>query len=429
MVTSIPNCPCGRKHETTVKELVTGKGALSHLPALAARYGAQKPFILADTHTYAVCGESVRAMFPNAVVHIYDSEHLPPDNNTVGSAFMHFDRTCDLVIAIGSGVINDTCKIVSHVAKLPYIIVATAPSMDGYASDTSSMERDGFKISIPSKTPDIIIGDTDLLKTAPDRMLRSGLGDMLAKYISICEWRIDHIVTGEYYCEKVASQVRDALHRCVENADGLIARDDRAIEAVFEGLVLGGMAMQFAGFSRPASGIEHYFSHIWDMRALAFGTPCDLHGIQCAVGTLYAARGYEQLLRMTPDREKARNFVKNFDVPAWHDTLRKLIGPAAETMIADEFREERYSVEKHEKRLDNIINNWDEIKKIVLEEVPTAAEIESILDTIGAPKTCTDLGQDASLLQTIFKATRDIRSKYILSQLAWDMGVLDEIKV
>ena len=429
MITSIPNCACGKKHETTVKELFVGRNALFNLPELAARYHAVKPFILADKNTFAVCGERVRAMFPDARIHIYTAKHLPPDNNTVGSAFMHFDTSCDLIIAIGSGVLNDTCKIVSHVTGRPYIIVATAPSMDGYASDTSSMERDGFKISIPSKTPDYIIGDTDILKTAPDCMLRSGLGDMLAKYISICEWRIDHIVTGEYYCEKVASCVREALHRCTDNADGLIRRDDRAIEAVFEGLVLGGMAMQFAGFSRPASGIEHYFSHIWDMRALAFGTPCDLHGIQCAVGTLYAARGYEQLLKMTPDREKARAFARNFDVTAWHDTLRKLIGPAAETMIADEFREERYSLEKHEKRLSNIADNWEEIKKIIREEVPPASRIESILDTIGAPKTAADLGQDPALLQTVFKATRDIRSKYILSQLAWDMGVIDEIQI
>ena len=98
-------------------------------------------------------------------------------------------------------------------------------------------------------------------------------------------------------------------------------------------------------------------------------------------------------------------------------------------MIADEVRENRYSSELHEKRLDNIIDNWEEIKKIIREEVPTSAQIEAILDTIGAPKSCEEIGQDPSILQTVFKATRDIRSKYILSQLAWDMGVLDEIRV
>lgn len=62
--------------------------------------------------------------------------------------------------------------------------------------------------------------------------------------------------------------------------------DKKAVTAVFEGLILCGAAMKFAGVSRPASGIEHYLSHIWDMRGVEFGTPVELHGIQCAVGTL-----------------------------------------------------------------------------------------------------------------------------------------------
>lgn len=427
MITAIENCPCGRKHETTVREVLCGKGALSELPNMFRRFGGSKPFILADKNTYAVCGERVKEFFDDCTVYVFEKEHLPPDNSTVGGAFMHFDDSCDGIISIGSGVINDTAKILSRATKLPYIIVATAPSMDGYASDTSSMERDGFKISIPSKTPDGIIGDTDILKTAPDRMLRSGLGDMLAKYVSMCEWRIDKIVRGEYYCEKVASQMRDALKKCVSQADGLLKREDSAIEAVFEGLVMAGMAMQFAGFSRPASGVEHYFSHVWDMRSLEFGTPCDLHGIQCAIGTVYAARGYDQLKTIRPNRKKALDFVRNFDVEAWKKQLRGLLGTAADAMIADELREERFSLAAHEERLNRILENWDEILRIMDEELPSETEICAILDTIGAPKDCTEIGIDRALLPITFKATRDIRSKYVLSQLAWDLGVIDEI--
>lgn len=427
MITSIQNCPCGKKHETTVREVICKKGAIAELPAAVKKLGGTKPFILADKNTYAVCGEKARAYFENATVYVFDKEHLPPDNNTVGGACMHFDDSCDCIVSIGSGVINDTAKILSRIAKLPYVILATAPSMDGYASDTSSMERDGFKISIPSKTPDIIIGDIDILKTAPDRMLRSGLGDMLAKYVSMCEWRIDKIVRGEYYCEQVARQMRDALKKCVSQADGLLKREDQAIQAVFEGLVMAGMAMQFAGFSRPASGVEHYFSHVWDMRALEFGTPCDLHGIQCAVGTVYAARGYDQLKKIRPNRQKALEYVRNFDVEEWKKQLHGLLGSAADAMIADEIREERFSLAAHEERLNRILDNWDEILRIIDEEMPSEKEICAILDTIGAPKDGTEIGQDRSLLPITFKATRDIRSKYVLSQLAWDLGVIDEI--
>jgi glycerol-1-phosphate dehydrogenase [NAD(P)+] len=139
---------------------------------------------------------------------------------------------------------------------------------------------------------------------------------MLAKYISICEWRIAHIITGEYYCEAVAAMVRQALDACMRNADGLLRREPEAVEAVFRGLVIGGAAMYFAGVSRPASGVEHYFSHLMDMRALEFGLPARLHGIQCAAGTLRALELYEQVKTVTPDHAQALAHARAFDYDA-----------------------------------------------------------------------------------------------------------------
>ena len=142
---------------------------------------------------------------------------------------MHFDKKCDIVIGVGSGVINDISKILSNVTERKYIIVATAPSMDGYASATSSVTREGLKISLNSKCANVVIGDIDILKNAPLHMLKSRLGDMLAKYVSICEWRISNIITDEYYCEKVAELIRNALNKCIDNADKLLKRDETAV--------------------------------------------------------------------------------------------------------------------------------------------------------------------------------------------------------
>ena len=192
-----------------------------------------------------------------------------------------------------------------------YVIVGTAPSMDGYASATSSMTMDGLKISLGSKCADMIIGDLDILCNAPVKLMRSGLGDMLAKYVSICEWRIAHVITGEYYCEEIAKLVRASLKKCVDQAEGLLKRDKAAVKAVFEGLVVCGAAMKFAGVSRPASGVEHYISHIWDMRAAEFDTPAELHGIQCAIGTLIAVGLYEKLVKIVPDQKKKRGILIN----------------------------------------------------------------------------------------------------------------------
>jgi glycerol-1-phosphate dehydrogenase [NAD(P)+] len=290
------------------------------------------------------------------------------------------------------------------------------------------MELDGLKTSLNTKCADVIIGDVDIIKNAPIRMLTAGLGDMIAKYISICEWRISHIVTGEYYCEYVADMVRSALKKCVDNADGLLRRDEEAVAAVFEGLVIGGVAMTYAGISRPASGVEHYFSHVFDMRGLEFGTSTDFHGIQCAIGTLVAARIYEKVKNITPDREKALAFNAAFDYGAWKKTLSEYIGTGAEAMIKLEAKERKYDVELHRARLEIILSHWNEILAIIEEELPSAAELEGLLTRIGCPLSFDEIAPGEFDLPTVFRATKDIRDKYVLSRLCHDLGIIDEIE-
>lgn len=423
-------CSCGKTHSCSVDKIICRAGAINEIPETVRSFSAKKPFVLCDVNTYRVAGEKVCANLKadgiDYSLYILPEEKPAPDERTVGSAIMHFNAGCDMVIAVGSGVVNDTGKILAATAKLPYCIVATAPSMDGYASATSSMERDGLKVSLPSAAADVIIGDTDVLKNAPAPMLISGLGDMLAKYVSICEWRIAAIVTGEYYCEFVAELVRSALEKCVSNAEGLLKREDAAIEAVFEGLVIGGLAMTFAGLSRPASGVEHYLSHVWDMRALEFGTPCDSHGTQCALGTLISVKLYEKLAAQIPSEEKALAFAKNFDKPAHFKDLEKLLGHGAKAMILQDEVEQKYAPEGHAKRLSRILDNWDDILKIMKEELPSSAELEKLMSSVGLPTTPEALGVEENI-DEVFRATKDIRDKYVLSRLIWDLGLESEI--
>ena len=168
------------------------------------------------------------------------------------------------------------------------------------------MIRDRVKVTLYNACPDAIIADTMIMKDAPERMLQAGLGDMLAKYIALCEWRISHIVTGEYYCEEVAGLMRNSLAKIVAAAPRLMERDPEVIGAVAEGLILSGVAMAFAQVSRPASGLEHYFSHLWEMFALDRGLPLELHGIQVGVGTVLCLKIYDHLRTLTPSRETAK---------------------------------------------------------------------------------------------------------------------------
>lgn len=422
------DCPCGKAHLVALDDVIVETGAVNRLPEVLGRYGGKRVFLLADGHTDAAAGGAVRDALDRAGIawaqYVFP-ESPKPDEKAVGTAVMHFDCSCDVIVGIGSGVINDIGKILSKTANCPYIIVATAPSMDGYASATSSMDVEGLKVSLDSRVPNVILGDIDILKNAPLHALKSGLGDMLAKYISICEWQIAELLIGEYYCETVAQLIRTALAKCVENADGLLRREETAVKAVFEGLVIGGIAMSYAGLSRPAAGMEHYISHVWDMRGLALGTPTDSHGVQCAIGTLYCAKMYEKLRSVTPDREKALAYVERFDVENWYRELTAFMGSGGEAMVALDRKEQKYDKAKHATRLEKIIENWDGIRALIA-ALPTAAQVENILDAIDAPKCAEDIGLPHSILPMTVKAAKDIRDKYVLSRLLWDLGILDE---
>ena len=422
-------CRCGKDH--SFDSAIIGEGVIACLPEVLSGWSAKRAFIYADMNTYTAAGQKVCDILRDADVnykqYIFDKESLEPDEKNVGLAIMNFDSVCDVIIGVGSGVINDICKIVANVSGKKYIIVATAPSMDGFASATSSMTREGLKISLNSKCADLIIGDVDVLCNAPEKMLLSGLGDMLAKYISICEWRISHIINGEYYCEEIADLVRSSLKKCVDNADGLLKRDKEAVKAVFEGLIICGAAMKFAGLSRPASGIEHYLSHIWDMRGVEFGENVETHGLQCAVGTLISAKLYEKLVKITPDRQKALSYVNDFNFDDWSQELIGFLGKGSKDMIALEAKEKKYDKEKHAARLEIIIENWDEILQIISEEIPTVSKLEELYDRIGMPKSMSEIGIDESILPLTFKSAKDIRDKYVLPRLCWDLGIIDEI--
>lgn len=423
-------CPCGKTHGAHLKEAVVKSGAIKELPRVLRGYGGAKAYVLCDRNTFAAAGNQTLAALEEAgigyTIFHFPEERTEPDEKAVGAAFLHFDHACDILVGVGSGVVNDIGKIVAKMTGLPYVIVATAPSMDGFASSTSSVVRDGLKVSVDSKCPDAVIGDTDILKNAPLLMIQSGLGDMLAKYVSVCEWRIGQIVTGEYYCEEVAAMIRAALKKCVDNAAGIVTRDPAAVEAVMEGLILSGIAADYAGVSRPVSGVEHYFSHLWDMRALAFGTPWSLHGVQCGVGTVLALRGYERLVQLAPDKEKATAAFAAFDRDRWFGQIREYLGGAAQAILQTAPASDRYNAQKHAERLDHIVARWDDILQVVREELPSSKEIEKLLNTIGAPVSSADFGVPVNENALTFMMTKDIRDKYILSTLLFDMGELEE---
>ena len=427
-------CSCGRHHRVEIDYLSIRSGAVEEIPQALAAIGGKRPFILCDRNTKAAAWSRVESVLRDAGIEhalfCLPHDHVEPNEATVGAVTMAFDPSCDCIMGIGSGVINDCCKVLSHAVGKKMMIVGTAPSMDGYASNSSSMIREGCKCTLMNTAPHAILCDVDIIKDAPMRMLHAGLGDMLAKYVAQCEWRISAMVIGEYYCENVASLMRASLKKIVEYAPGLSRRDPAAVQATLEGLVLSGIAMSYAGISRPASGLEHYFSHLWEMMALERGRPFELHGIQVGVGTLKVLKLYDVIRTMRPDREKAEAFIRNFDNEKWESEVRRILGSAGETIIEQEHTSfHNNDAAEHAVRLEKIIAHWDDILRFIDEELPETAKIEALMRDLNMPMEPEDIGISRQDTVDAFTASRDTRKKYLTSSLLWDMGELYTIEL
>lgn len=435
-------CACGRRHVCGLKYLNIGRGALHDVPNLVRAMGRRRPFVVCDGNTWAVAGERIDALLTDAgVEHTcyvipctggasglpgMSDDRIAPAEREVGSVVMNFDPACDMILAVGSGVVNDICKVVAKATGRPSAVVGTAPSMDGYASNNAAMEMNHVKVSLYTAVPEGILLDTDLLARAPVRMLWAGLGDMVAKYIAVCEWRIANLIIDEYYCEDVAALMRAALNKIMAASDGIVKRDPDAIGAVAEGLVLAGIGMAYAGISRPASGLEHYFSHMWEMMALERGKPYDLHGIQVGIGTVLTLKIYEKLLTVTPDRARAEAHMRAFDRAKWAAQVRRIFGGTAGHIIAIEDQVHKNDPAAHAARLNRIIEHWEDIKAIVREELPDIRWLCGIMASTGMPMAPADIGVPDDDVIDAYLGSRDIRDKYLSCSVIWDLGIEDE---
>lgn len=299
------SCACGKSHKVDIQAIRVGSGVIQELPGILRDLGANHIFLVADNYTYEAAGRQVEQLLDQAGLayhkRVFQTETpLVPNEYALGSVLAAMTSQDDMLLAVGSGTLNDVTKYVSARTGVPYVIAATAPSMDGYASTVAPTILDGFKTTLPAVYPAAIVADVDILKDAPMPMLTAGFGDIIGKFTSLADWRLSHQLNGEYYCPEVAGVIEAAVETCAANAKALAQREPQAIQAVTEALILSGLAMGMVGVSRPASGAEHQMAHYWEMDALRRGEEHPLHGNAVGVGTVLAASLYEMAAEYLP---------------------------------------------------------------------------------------------------------------------------------
>lgn len=404
-------CSCGKTHTCDIKYVYIENNATERLKEICR--DDSNILIVADQNTFNAAGEKTVAALQDKHIKkvIFSGDKiLVPNENAIAEVANSLENT-DLIIGIGSGVIQDLCKYVSFYNKVPYLIVATAPSMDGYASNGAAMITDGMKVTYPAGLPKAIIADTQVLAKAPIDMIKAGYGDIIGKFSALNDWKLSHCINDEYFCNYIYDLTYQQIKRTLALADGILKRDEESVKTLMEALVIIGILMSFAGSSRPASGSEHHLSHFFEITGIITNSDYFPHGIDVAYSTVITAEIREKLLA----NEFPSTLYRTDD--AQHRLkMTEIYGDIADGCIALQNKVGNYT----NNRMAVYSKKEDEIRRI-LSEMPSADEIKQMLSLVDL-----DMQEFYALygqekIQNAILYAKDLKDRYTVLWLNYDL--------
>lgn len=404
-------CACGHTHLCPIEAAVVKKGALDELPGLLRAY--RRICLVADTHTWDACGEKVRAVLGEKVIlcHIFERDGLLiPDETAVNELEAALPQDADFVVGIGSGVINDTCKYVTWKRGMDYAIVATAPSMDGYASSGAAMIVGGMKVTYTTRPPRFIVADVDVVKNAPMEMIRAGYGDIIGKYSALNDWRLAQLVNGEYFCREIHDLVLEVTDAIRDDAEAIVARREDAIELLTKALVLIGITLSLLGSTRPGSGSEHHLSHFFEIVGLVRNEPYFVHGTDVAYSTVVTAGMREKILQL--DRPEFCREPEEQRLNAW----QRIYGP-----IAGEVVQLQKDAGSYTKDLTAVYREkWPQIREI-LGSCPTAEACREMFRSAGYDLSAFEKMYGRDKIRNAMLYGKDLKNRYSVLWLYYEL--------
>jgi glycerol-1-phosphate dehydrogenase [NAD(P)+] len=422
---------------TDTEQVAIGPGAVGAVAEVFGRtFGERAAVVVADATTWRVAGDRVQRALAAAGRGTEAPYRFPPDTfveatyGNVERLRAAFDTHHAVPVAVGSGSLNDLVKRAAHEAGRPYLSVATAASMDGYTAFGAAITRDGYKQTMTCPAPRAVVADLDLLAGAPADMTASGYGDLLGKVTAGADWLVADALGIEPVDPKVWELVQGPLREAIGRPGDLAAGDRGALERLVEGLVSSGLAMQAHASSRPASGAEHQFSHLWEMEGLGHDRRPPLsHGFKVGVGSVAIAALYERLLardlaaldiealrRSWPTREQAQAAVR-----AAHTT------PGLDEAAVAETTAKWVDADALGRRLTLLADRWPALRDRLQEQLVPAERLRELLAAAGCPTRPSQLGLPASAFRHTYRRARMIRRRYTVLDLAFETGLLDQL--
>lgn len=400
-------CVCGREHTLETKKVVVEYNALANFEQYMEDVGlaGKRRAVVYDTMVYQLTeGKHVKA--DQEIV--LEAKGLHAEDTLIEEMMKQLDNP-EVIVAFGAGTIMDFGRYPAYKLGIPFVAIPTLASSDGFTANICSAILNGQKKSTPMCAPILVVADLDIIKGAPARLVASGINDILAKYISLTDWRIAHLVAGEYFCPMVAELAEHALKLMREAADKYAATGVADHEAMTMAQMESGLTMQLLNHSRAASGAEHLMAHLVELHPPRFENAEGIHGECVGVGTFECIKVYHELAKKTP---KAKPFQ-----PLTEEWVREKFGERLMPGIMKENENDVLGTFDPQ----NIVDHWDEIRELIA-KIPPVEEMEKLYSDCHCKYRPEDIGIDPSLAEEMLEISAAIRNRLTLIRM---LRVLD----
>lgn len=415
------------------RDVAVGAGALRSIAFTAMLAPEGRPLVvIADGNTFAAAGRDTDGILRAADFAMATPIVLPGSPRLKPEVYLAQNLATRLgedtiPIAVGSGVINDLVKYAASLARRPYLCVATAASMDGYAASGAALLDGGFKRTFDCPPPLAVIADLDVIATAPPAMASWGYGDLAGKVVAGADWLLADALGEDMINPGPFAMVQERLTGWLANPAGLRSGDRDALDGLVSGLLVSGFAMQAHGNSRPASGSDHQFAHLWEMEGLSIDGERVSHGACVGVGCVVMLRLYEWLLAQ--DQPLSSIDAALSGQPDWPATEARVRAAFADKVLADravaETAAKRRDPARLRQRLERFAEIWPSLRQRLRGRLPSAAAMRAALGACGAPADARDIGVSPARLRCDIGRARMIRRRYTLLDLLADLGLLE----
>ncbi|MHC4170805.1 MAG: iron-containing alcohol dehydrogenase [Planctomycetota bacterium] len=413
------NCECGRSHEVPTRKLVYAEDALEQLSeVLRTLVEGRSAVLVADERTWGIAGQAAEMTLEQASWSVRPiivpdvGSGSPECNDTTHDWLGEQFAPADIALAVGSGVINDLTKWSAFEHDLPYAVIATAATMNGFTAANVAPVIAGVKTLIAARPPLAVFAVPSVLVWAPFELTAAGLGDAIAKPVSTADWLLNHIFCDEYFC-RYCSEIINAVERCyLDHPEDIKKLEPVAIEALFNGLLYSGIAMTIVGTSAPASGGEHLLSHTLDMMSGNDGVAHDLHGRQVGIGTIFASALYDYIFQI--ENPRCHRLPADIDATFWHSRAGN---------VRDQYEQKKPALRSIGERLEDR-ETWRTFVDAARGQVRPPGRIKSCLKSAGAAHTFDDIGCSRQRLLAAANHMHEIRKRPTVVDLAWMLGIL-----